>query len=278
MAASNTTSEQAREDAGLPGGDVALSLRDVSRTYETAAGGTVEALSHVSLDVRRGEFVSLLGPSGCGKTTTLRLIAGLDQPQGGELTLDGEPIRGASHRRGFVFQQGALFNWLTIRENIAAGLRARHVYRENAGRVDELIHAVGLDGFGDAYPHQISGGMAQRVAIARALINDPEVLLLDEPMGALDNFTRATLQDLLIDLQRANHTTMMLVTHDVDEAIYLSDRIVIMTARPGRVSEVVNVDFPRPRHRGGSEFLELRATLLEKFNLASAEPQPEYYI
>ena len=278
MALGNTESEQAREDAGLLGGDVALSLRDVSRTYETAAGGTVEALSHVSLDVHRGEFVSLLGPSGCGKTTTLRLIAGLDQPQGGELTLDGEPLRGASHRRGFVFQQGALFNWLTIRENIAAGLRARHVSQENAGRVDELIHAVGLDGFGDAYPHQISGGMAQRVAIARALINDPEVLLLDEPMGALDNFTRATLQDLLIDLQRANHTTMVLVTHDVDEAIYLSDRIVIMTARPGRVSEVVNVDFPRPRHRGGSEFLELRATLLEKFNLASAEPQPEYYI
>lgn len=278
MAASNTESERARGDAGLAQGDVALSLRDVSRTYATAAGGTVEALSHVSLDVHRGEFVSLLGPSGCGKTTTLRLIAGLDQPQGGELTLDGEPIRGASHRRGFVFQQGALFNWLTIRENIAAGLRARHVYRENAGRVDELIHAVGLDGFGDAYPHQISGGMAQRVAIARALINDPEVLLLDEPMGALDNFTRATLQDLLIDLQRANHTTMVLVTHDVDEAIYLSDRIVIMTPRPGRVSEVVSVDFPRPRHRGGSEFLELRAKLLEKFNLASAEPQPEYYI
>lgn len=278
MAASNTESERARGDAGLAQGDVALSLRDVSRIYATAAGGTVEALSHVSLDVHRGEFVSLLGPSGCGKTTTLRLIAGLDQPQGGELTLDGELIRGASHRRGFVFQQGALFNWLTIRENIAAGLRARHVYRENAGRVDELIHAVGLDGFGDAYPHQISGGMAQRVAIARALINDPEVLLLDEPMGALDNFTRATLQDLLIDLQRANHTTMVLVTHDVDEAIYLSDRIVIMTPRPGRVSEVVSVDFPRPRHRGGSEFLELRATLLEKFNLASAEPQPEYYI
>lgn len=278
MAASNTAGEQARGDADLAQGDVALSLRDVSRTYATAAGGTVEALSHVSLDVHRGEFVSLLGPSGCGKTTTLRLIAGLDQPQVGELTLDGEPIRGASHRRGFVFQQGALFNWLTIRENIAAGLRARHVYRENAGRVDELIHAVGLDGFGDAYPHQISGGMAQRVAIARALINDPEVLLLDEPMGALDNFTRATLQDLLIDLQRANHTTMVLVTHDVDEAIYLSDRIVIMTPRPGRVSEVVSVDFPRPRHRGGSEFLELRATLLEKFNLASAEPQPEYYI
>lgn len=278
MAASNTESERARGDAGLAQGDVALSLRDVSRIYATAAGGTVEALSHVSLDVHRGEFVSLLGPSGCGKTTTLRLIAGLDQPQGGELTLDGEPIRGASHRRGFVFQQGALFNWLTIRENIAAGLRARHVYRENTGRVDELIHAVGLDGFGDAYPHQISGGMAQRVAIARALINDPEVLLLDEPMGALDNFTRATLQDLLIDLQRANHTTMVLVTHDVDEAIYLSDRIVIMTPRPGRVSEVVSVDFPRPRHRGGSEFLELRATLLEKFNLASAEPQPEYYI
>lgn len=278
MAASNTESERARGDAGLAQGDVALSLRDVSRIYATAAGGTVEALSHVSLDVHRGEFVSLLGPSGCGKTTTLRLIAGLDQPQGGELTLDGEPIRGASHRRGFVFQQGALFNWLTIRENIAAGLRARHVYRENAGRVDELIHAVGLDGFGDAYPHQISGGMAQRVAIARALINDPEVLLLDEPMGALDNFTRATLQDLLIDLQRANHTTMVLVTHDVDEAIYLSDRIVIMTPRPGRVSEVVSVDFPRPQHRGGSEFLELRATLLEKFNLASAEPQPEYYI
>ena len=137
---------------------------------------------------------------------------------------------------------------------------------------------TGLTGFEKSYPHQISGGMAQRVAIARALVNDPEILLLDEPMGALDSFTRANLQDQLLAIQKKNHTTMILVTHDVDEAIYLSDRIVIMTPRPGKIAQVIDVDIPKPRQRGGTEFLMLRRKLLEKFNLASADPQPEYNI
>ena len=137
---------------------------------------------------------------------------------------------------------------------------------------------TGLSGFEKAYPHQISGGMAQRVAIARALVNDPEILLLDEPMGALDSFTRANLQDQLLELQKKKNTTMILVTHDVDEAIYLSDRIVIMTPRPGKIAQIIDVEIPRPRQRGGTEFLMLRRKLLEKFNLASADPQPEYNI
>lgn len=255
-----------------------LQLKNVSRVYEAAGAEPVQALSNINLSVAPGEFVTLLGPSGCGKTTALRLIAGLDEPQAGELLLDGKPIVGASPERGFVFQQGALFDWLTVEGNIAAGLKARHVYRGNEQRVSELIHRVGLEGFEDAFPHQISGGMAQRVAIARALVNDPRVLLLDEPMGALDNFTRANLQDLLLELQQASKMTMVLVTHDVDEAIYLSDRIVIMTPRPGRISEIVEVGFSRPRQRGSVEFMELRRELLEKFDLATAEPQPEYFI
>ncbi len=254
-----------------------LQINHVDRVYED--GDTrVQALSDVNLKVRRGEFISLIGSSGCGKTTTLRLIAGLDQPQSGEIFLDGEEIRGTDPRRGYVFQQGALFNWLTVEDNIAAGLKARHVYRKNRHRIQEYIDMTGLSGFEKAYPHQISGGMAQRVAIARALVNDPEILLLDEPMGALDSFTRANLQDQLLELQKKKNTTMILVTHDVDEAIYLSDRIVIMTPRPGKIAQIIDVEIPRPRQRGGTEFLMLRRKLLEKFNLASADPQPEYNI
>lgn len=263
----------------MNGNDTILTIRGVERVYEDPDGqNAVHALSNIDLTVRRGEFLSIIGASGCGKTTLLRLIAGLDRPQAGALLLNGTPISAPDPQRGYVFQQGSLFPWLTIQENIAAGLKARRVYRQQKDRVPYFIDLIGLTGFEDAYPHQISGGMAQRVAIARALINDPEVLLLDEPMGALDSFTRADIQDKLLELKKENDTTMILVTHDVDEAIYLSDRIVIMTPRPGKISEILEVNIPHPRDRGGVPFTELRRQILDRFHLASANPPPEYTI
>lgn len=262
--------------------DVVLEIKGVHRTYidgdDPQTANVVEALKDINLEVRRGEFLSIIGSSGCGKTTLLRLIGGLDKPQAGELLIDGSPITGPDPQRGYVFQQGSLFPWLTVEQNIASGLKARHVYKESKHRIPELIHMVGLDGFEDAYPHQISGGMAQRVAIARALINNPKLLLLDEPMGALDSFTRADLQDKLLEIRKQNDATMVLVTHDVDEALYLSDRVVIMTPRPGSISEIMDIKLPHPRERGGDFFFNYRREILDHFHLASAEPKPEYII
>ena len=255
-----------------------LKITAVSRNYIDTNDHTVEALKNINLTVNKGEFVSIIGPSGCGKTTLMRLLAGLDFPESGHISLNGEEVAGPDPARGYVFQQSSLFPWLTVSKNIASGLKARKVYREQKSHVTQFIELIGLTGFENAYPHQISGGMAQRVAIARALINNPVALLLDEPLGALDAFTRADLQDKLLELWAKNSTTMVLVTHDVDEAIYLSDRIVIMTPRPGKINEIMDVNLPRPRHRGGMEFLALRRVILEKLHLASANPQPEYTI
>jgi ABC-type nitrate/sulfonate/bicarbonate transport system ATPase subunit len=213
--------------------------------------------------VRAGELVSVVGPSGCGKSTLLRLVAGLDTAGSGELHVGNEPITGPSAERGLVFQDPNLFPWLTVRRNIQAGLVARGLFHSKRHEVDEFMRLVGLEAFANAYPHHLSGGMAQRVALARALINHPKVLLLDEPLGTLDAFTRMRMQDEVLRLWQARRTTMLLVTHDIDEAIYMSDRIVIMTPRPGRIERIIPVTLNRPRQRNSPEFLRFRTEILD---------------
>src|SRR6478609_8113442 len=227
-----------------------------------------EALSDISLSLASGELVSLIGPSGCGKSTLLRLIAGLDTPDTGELWVGSEQISGPSAERGLVFQDPNLFPWLTVRRNIEAGLVARGVLREKRTEVDEFMRLVGLEAFANAYPHHLSGGMAQRVALARALINHPKVLLLDEPLGALDAFTRMRMQDEVLRLWENRRTTMLLVTHDIDEAIYMSDRILIMTQAPGRIDREIGIDLARPRDRTSDSFLRFRSEILEHLHFA----------
>jgi sulfonate transport system ATP-binding protein len=247
----------------------ALRVVDVSKSFPTADdSGETHALDTISLSVAAGELVSVVGPSGCGKSTLLRLIAGLDSADSGELWVGAEPITAPSAERGLVFQDPNLFPWLTVTGNIEAGLVARRVLREKRSEVDAFMHLVGLDGFASAYPHHLSGGMAQRVALARALINHPKVLLLDEPLGALDAFTRMRMQDEVLRLWEDRGTTMLLVTHDIDEAIYMSDRIVLMTPRPGRIDQIIAIDLPRPRQRNGAEFLRLRGEILELLHFA----------
>jgi len=243
------------------------SLRVDSVTKEFAAPDNpnvfTAALAGVSLSINAGELVSIIGPSGCGKSTLLRLMAGLDAPNSGQLRVGSEQITGPSAERGLVFQDPNLFPWLTVRKNIEAGLKARGVLAGKRDEVPEYIRLVGLDTFANAYPHHLSGGMAQRAALARALINHPKVLLLDEPLGALDAFTRMRMQDEVLRLWNARGTTMVLVTHDIDEAIYMSDRIVIMSPRPGKIDRIMNITLERPRQRNSPAFLELRGDILE---------------
>jgi ABC-type nitrate/sulfonate/bicarbonate transport system ATPase subunit len=245
-----------------------LRIEDVAKRYIASDGREVDALDGVSLNLAAGELVCLVGPSGCGKSTLLRLVAGLEAPNRGQLWVGNEPIAGPSAQRGLVFQDPNLFPWLTVKRNIQAGLVARGVLHEKRAEVDEFMNLVGLEGFANAYPHQLSGGMAQRAALARALINHPKVLLLDEPLGALDAFTRMRMQDEVLRIWQARSTTMLLVTHDIDEAIYMSDRIVIMTPRPGRVERIIDVDLERPRERNDPAFLALRARILELMHFA----------
>lgn len=232
-----------------------ISISRVNRVYTDTDGNTVNALADVSLDIKAGEFISIIGPSGCGKTTLLRLIAGLDKPQSGELSIDERAIKDVSTERGYVFQQGGLFPWLTVEKNIAYGLKARGVFKRDRSKVSDYISLVGLDGFESAYPHQISGGMAQRVAIARALINEPKALLLDEPMGALDKKLREQMRLELVDIINSVGVTCLMVTHDQEEAMTMADRIAIMDR-----GEFVQVGGPReiyenPNCRFSAEFI-----------------------
>lgn len=260
----------------------AIEARNIRKEFIDANGETVIALNHVDVDIEPGEFICLIGPSGCGKTTFLRLIAGLIQPTEGELFLDGEKITKPGYERGLVFQDPTLFPWLNIYENVAFGLKTRHIYKEKKNDVEEFIKLVKLDGFEKALPHHLSGGMAQRAGIARALVNHPKVLLLDEPFGALDAFTRMNMQDELLRIWKERGTTMIMVTHDVDEAVYLSDRIFVMTPRPAKIESIVNVEIGRNetlgRKRDSSDFLKLRSKILQILDYTGKTVEPEYII
>ena len=261
--------------ADVPDEVSAVVIREVSKIFHAADGSEVPALNRLSLSVDAGEMLALIGPSGCGKSTLLRLIAGLDQPTSGDLHVGAAPVIGPGPERGLMFQDPNLFPWLTVRGNIQAGLVARGVLHCHRQEVEEFIRLVGLEGFAKVYPHQLSGGMAQRAALARALVNHPKVLLLDEPLGALDQFTRMRMQDEVMRVWEKRGTTMILVTHDIDEAIYMSDRIAIMTPRPGRIERLIEVPLPRPRQRSSPQFLELRGAILEMLHLAGkAEDGP----
>lgn len=248
-----------------------LTIEDVGKRFVTDDGKSVQALAGLSLTVAAGEIVALIGPSGCGKSTLLRLIAGLDAPTAGRLLIGAEPIRGPGADRGVMFQNPCLFPWLTVRRNIESGLVARGMLARHRHEVDEFLRLVGLDAFAEAYPHQLSGGMAQRAALARALVNHPRVLLLDEPLGALDQFTRMRMQDEVLRVWQARQTTMLLVTHDIDEALYMSDRIVMLSARPGRVERIMDVPLKRPRQRNQAVFLRIRAEILELLHFAGSD-------
>jgi ABC-type nitrate/sulfonate/bicarbonate transport system ATPase subunit len=265
-----------RNTNNAAGGEI--DIKGVRRVFSDPVGNEIVALDRVNLAIRPGELVSLVGPSGCGKSTLLRLITGLDRPDDGEIRLDGVPIEGPHYERGLVFQDPTLFPWLNIHDNVASSLVARQIYREKKQEVGEYINLVGLNGFEKAYPHQLSGGMAQRAALARALINHPKVLLLDEPLGALDAFTRMQMQDELVRIWEERGTTMLLVTHDVDEAIYLSDRVVIMSPRPGKIQQIINVQIGRPRSRNNPDFLRLRSKILEILHFASENPALSFYL
>ena len=245
----------------------AITAKNVRKEFLDPNGNQVIALEKVDVDIKPGEFICLIGPSGCGKSTFLRLVAGLIQPTEGNLYLDGEEIKKPSYERGLVFQDPKLFPWLNIYENIAFGLKKRNIFKENKNDVKEFIKLVKLEGFEKALPHHLSGGVAQRAGLARALVNHPKVLLLDEPFGALDAFTRMNMQDELLRIWKERGTTMIMVTHDVDEAVYLSDRIFVMTPRPAKIESIVNVDIGRNstygRKRDSGDFLQLRSKILQ---------------
>lgn len=225
-----------------------LSLKDVSVRFTPKGKPPVIALDDVSLTVRHDTFSVIVGPSGCGKSTLLRLVAGLEIQTAGAITLDGTPINGPSAERGMVFQSYTLFPWLTVRQNIMFGPSLKGIPKAECGDIaDDLIEAVQLKGFGHAYPTELSGGMRQRVALARALANDPRILLMDEPFGALDSQTRQVMQELLLEVWEKKRKTVLFITHDIDEAILLGDEVHVMSARPGRIKASMNIEIERPR-------------------------------
>ncbi len=249
-----------------------LKIEGISRTFPGADDRpALRALEPVDLCVAENDFITLLGPSGCGKSTLLRIVAGLDRPSEGRVLLDGREITRPGPDRGMVFQSYTLFPWLSVADNVAFGLRERGVdEREIAAKVGAYIEKVGLRGFERHLPKQLSGGMQQRTAIARALANDPEILLLDEPFGALDNQTRALMQELLLGIWERERKTVIFVTHDIDEAIFMASRVVVMTARPGRIKADMRVDLPHPRHytvKTTPEFSALKARLTEEIRI-----------
>ena len=243
-----------------------IDIHGVSHWFDVPAG-PLQVLDDIDLSVRPGEFVALLGPSGCGKSTLLRLVAGLEPATAGRITQDGVPITRPDPSRIVVFQDPTLYPWRSVWDNVALGLQARGVLKAQRGRVDEALKLVGLTDFAKAFPHQLSGGMAQRVALARALVNDPQLLVLDEPLGKLDSLTRIAMQSELVNLWQRAGFSALLVTHDVEEALFLANRVIVLSDRPARIAAELVVDLPYPRHRGHARLAELRHEALRHLGL-----------
>lgn len=257
------TALHTRPQAGL-----ALEAAGVGHAFDLE-GQTLAVLNDVSFTVQPGEFVALLGPSGCGKSTLLRLVSGLEQPRQGQLREDGRPLSGPDPSRVVMFQDPTLYPWRTIRENVGLGLEIRGQLKTHRHRVDDALKLVGLDEFANAYPHQLSGGMAQRASLARALVNDPRLLILDEPLGKLDALTRLAMQTEIAELWRKNGFTALLVTHDVEEALFLATRVLVFSERPATIVADLPVDLPYPRHRGDSRLTELRHEIMVLLGLGN---------
>lgn len=238
-----------------------IELKNVSKIFPVSGQ---QVLQDINFEVKKGEFICIVGGSGCGKSTLLRTMSGLDADYMGTVTVDGERIRKPSKQRGFVFQENRLFPWLSVLENVKFALDEGRQEEKNA-KAQEAVHLVGLDGFEHALPKTLSGGMAQRANIARALVNHPPVLFLDEPFGALDAFTKIQLQEELIHIRQEEHTTMIMVTHDIEEAVYLSDRIIVLGKNPGAIEEIIEVNLPRPRNRNEYYFTEIRKRVYAHF-------------
>jgi len=239
--------------------------------------GNLEVLSNINLDIRSGEFVSIVGASGCGKSTLLRIIAGLEKATTGHVRIGDHLVEKPSIETGMIFQESRLFPWLTVEENVEFGIYEKLPKQEKKKLIQDHINLVGLKGFEQAYPKQLSGGMQQRVSIARALINQPNVLLLDEPFGALDALTRIHMQNEILRIWKLEQTTMILVTHDIDEAIFLSDRIVVLSSRPGSVKKIISVESARPRDRSSVEFMKIRKEIYAEF-FEDSSLELDYYI
>ncbi len=267
--AANAAATPAIAGAALAGAALAGAAIDVQAVshWFGQGQGALQVLDEVGLQVRPGEFVALLGPSGCGKSTLLRLVAGLDAPTAGAVAQDGTAITEPDPSRIVVFQDPTLFPWRTVRGNVALGLQARGLLDSQAHRIDEALRLVGLEDFADSHPHQLSGGMAQRAALARALVNDPRLLILDEPLGKLDSLTRLAMQSEILKIWQRAGFSVLLVTHDVEEALFLAHRVLVFSQRPARIVAEIDVDLPYPRQRGHARLSELRHEALRHLGL-----------
>lgn len=244
-----------------------IEVNEVSKTF-----GALQVLEKVDFSIEQGEFAAIVGPSGCGKSTVLRMIAGLEDPGTGEVRASGELVVKPDPDRMLIFQEHALYPWRTVARNVGFGLELAGVPKnDRTPRVDEVLEKVGLSGFQNYYPHQLSGGMRQRAAIARALVTDPGVLLLDEPFGALDAITKIDMQNELLRLWQGSGKTVLLITHDIDEALYLADTVYVMSPRPGRIIEIIRPEAPRPRNRNSTEFSVLRELIMRHLDITSHE-------
>ena len=251
---------------------VVLKLDNVSKSFAKVEKDEItHALSSISLEMKSGEFISLVGTSGCGKSTILRLIAGLITPTVGTLSVNDKEITGPAPDRGMVFQRPTLFPWLTVEKNIGFSLKMQNKLEGNEQRVDHMLDLIGLKNFKDDYPGQLSGGMAQRVALVRTLINEPPILLLDEPLGALDAFTRMNMQDEILSAWRGRNQLAVMVTHDVDEAIYMGTRVIVMEPSPGRIKADIPIKLDYPRNRSSAQFIEYRNQILEMLDYGVKE-------